>query len=802
MSDNGAFNGGVFVSGTLPNQKISSDSRTKEFGIRSMQAFKKLLYIDQKNSRTSRQKKIINYNLYNGYLHLKDLEYVLNQRGLGNTDVPANLAHYDNISPKINLLLGEEIKRPFNLRVVAKNPEVVSSIEQKQKDMMFDLFMKTIQDEVSSEDRELIKDPTAPVEPKTPAEVQKFMLTSYKEMKEIVGQQALTYLVEEQKLKLKFNQGFKHAFIAGEEIYYVGNVSGEPVVRVVNPINLWILKNPDSDFIDEAYAIIEERYLTISSVIDEFWRDLTPTDIDKLQRLTGVSKGGDFNYEAAGPVEIMIRKEDNDVEFRRSSGYDERANTIRVRYYEWKSMMQVGILTTPTDVIEVDDNFKVPEYATKDKDVYHWTDEATGEVLSLEWFWINVVMQGQELGEGIFVGVEIKENQRRSIDNISECKLGYVGYIYNATNSIETSLVDRLKPYQYLLNILHYRLELAIAKTKGKVTVMDIAQIPTSEGWDVDKWLHYLEAMGVMFINSAEEGKNGERPSYNQFTALDLTLGNYIDQHVKLIDSISNQMGELSGVTRQRQGQIGTNELVGNAERSVLQSSHITEIWFYFHNEVKKRVCEALLDVAKITWREGKKINHVMSDLTRMFFTIDGDDFTTSDYGVFVSDSNKEERILSTLEQMAYEQARNGNIVLSEAINILESESIAAIKAKLQESEAARAQLQQQNVQAEREEKINLQREAQQFRLLEIDREDARNVLDNETKLRIAFNNNETKKEVALLDGDKDDDGIPDVLELKRFELEREKFVKEAKLKEKELDIKEKIGMKPKPKTK
>lgn len=104
----------------------------------------------------------------------------------------------------------------------------------------------------------------------------------------------------------------------------------------------------------------------------------------------------------------------------------------------------------------------------------------------------------------------------------------------------------------------------------------------------------------------------------------------------------------------------------------------------------------------------------------------------------------------------------------------------------------ARAQLQQQNVQAEREEKINLQREAQQFRLLEIDREDARNVLDNETKSRIAFNNNETKKEVALLDGDKDDDGIPDVLELKRFELEREKFVKEAKLKEKRIRHKRK----------
>ena len=793
MSNN-SVDAGIFTSGQLPSQMNSSKNKTREFGIKTMQAFKKLLYVDQKNSRTSREKKLINYNLYNGYLHLPDLEYVINQRGLGNTDVPANLAHYDNISPKINLLLGEEIKRPFNQRVISRNADTVTAIEEKQKQMIFDLYMQNIQGNQEQQPQ----DPNQPQEPQTPAEVQKYMNCTYKEMKELIGQQVLTYLTDEQRLKLKFNQGFKHAFIAGEEIYYVGNVSGEPVVRVVNPINFHVIKNPDSDFIDEAYAVIEERYLTIASVIDEFWRELKPEDIKKLEHVTGVTKGGDFNYEAAGPVEIMIRKENNDVEFRRSSGFDERANTIRVRHYEWKSLTKVGILSTPEEDMEVDDNFIVPEYATKDKDIYYWTDEQTNQEMSLEWFWVNVVYQGQEIGEQIFVGIEAKENQRRSMDNISECKLGYVGYLYNATNSISTSLIDRLKPYQYLLDILYYRLELAIAKTKGKVMVMDIAQIPTSEGWDVAKWMHYLEAMGVMFINSQEEGKNGEKSAFNQFQSLDMTLGNYINQHIELIDKLSEQMGELSGVTRQRQGQINNSELVGNTERAVTQSSHITEIWFYFHNEVKKRVCEALLDVAKITWREGKKINHVLEDMTRMFFTLDGEDFAATEFGVFVTDSNKEEKIFSILEQMTVEQAKQGQIVLSDAISILESESVAKVKVTLQEAEAKRNEQLQAQQQAETENQIKIQQDAQSFELIKLDREDARNILDNETKLRIAFNNNETKQNIASTSLDQDKDGQLDILEVQKLDLERERLLVETGLKEKELLIKDKIASKPK----
>ena len=73
-----------------------------------------------------------------------------------------------------------------------------------------------------------------------------------------------------------------------------------------------------------------------------------------------------------------------------------------------------------------------------------------------------------------------------------------------------------------------------MARDKGKVINMDITQIPKSMGVDVSKWLHYLTAVGVNFINPYEEGWNipgregGKPASFNQITNLDLTMSDVI----------------------------------------------------------------------------------------------------------------------------------------------------------------------------------------------------------------------------------------------------------------------------------
>lgn len=112
-------------------------------------------------------------------------------------------------------------------------------------------------------------------------------------------------------------------------------------------------------------------------------------------------------------------------------------------------------------------------------------------------------------------------------------------------------------------------------------------------GIDVDKWMHYLGALGVAFVNPYEEGwdipgREGGKPSpYNQWTSIDASMSNTINTYIQLLAKIEEMVSELSGVTKQRQGSISSNELVGNVERSVVQSAHITEPWFGYIIKLK-----------------------------------------------------------------------------------------------------------------------------------------------------------------------------------------------------------------------
>jgi hypothetical protein len=123
-----------------------------------------------------------------------------------------------------------------------------------------------------------------------------------------------------------------------------------------------------------------------------------------------------------------------------------------------------------------------------------------------------------------------------------------------------------------------------------------------------DRWMHYLSSVGVNFINPYEEGWNvpgregGKPATFNQITALDLTMSNVIAEYIQLMDKIEQLAGTISGITEQREGAISSNELVGNVERSVVQSSHITEPLFWVHNQCKKHALNMLLDTAKGAW--------------------------------------------------------------------------------------------------------------------------------------------------------------------------------------------------------
>ena len=753
----------------IPRQRLSRSKKTTAWGKSVIDDLERLSDTETYNGRSSRDKKQINYDLFNGIFDISDFEYVVNPYGFKGGEFPATLQHYDIISPKINLLLGEEVRRPFNFRAVSTNQDAISEMEENQKQIIVQSHTDYIMSLAEGRD-------PAEAEQKL-AGLEKYLKYSYSDLRERTSNHILEYIIREQSLEYKFNGGFKDALIAGEEIYWTGIVSGEPVCRLCNPLDITIINDPDSDFTEDAMAIIEERWLSVPTIIDEYYQspDFTDKIAKKLESEYGGSNSGfgkdsGITYPSA---DFIIKSEDDggsNTKKKKGQGSD---GSIRVVRCEWKSQRKVGFLyiqESGQEVVElVDEKFEIPEDATKDDDGYYHFNDAR-----LIWYWISEYWEGTKIGEDVYIDIQPKQNQRRSMDNPSICKSGYVGLIYNARNSVSTSFIDRAKPYQYLNNISHYRLELGMAKDKGKVAVMDVAQIPGSEGWDTDKWMYYLDAMGVMFINSAEEGNRGERANFNQFQSIDLGMGNYIATHIGIIESIEQKLGELSGVSRQRMGQVQTSELVGNVERSISQSSAITEVWFYQHNEVKRRVLEAILDTARIAWRKGKKINFVTDDLSRQMLSI-GDEFANSQYGVFVGNTSKDNKNLAEAKSLLQAGLQGDKIKLSEAVAVLNSDSLVDIRKQLEYSEDKSAQQRQQSEQAALKSQENMAAQAQQVEQAKMQQEDMLNKRDNDTKLQIAFKSDEPEIQDDSMDN-------------RKLDLDRDKYLDEIRFKDRQLE--------------
>ena len=218
----------------IPRQKLPKSKKNKAWGQAVIEALESYIVSDSHSPAASVINKQVNYDLYNGKLNPDDFEYVTNPYGLKQGEFPANLQHYDIISPKINLLIGEEIKRPLNFRAITTNSDAISEIEAEKANILKEELTKVFQQAFRG------GQPGPDGTPKPPEELEKYLKYEHQDMREQTAHDLLKYLQEKEKLLFKFNEGFKDALIAGQEIYWAGIIAGKPVVRVCNPNDITI----------------------------------------------------------------------------------------------------------------------------------------------------------------------------------------------------------------------------------------------------------------------------------------------------------------------------------------------------------------------------------------------------------------------------------------------------------------------------------------------------------------------------------------------------------------------------------
>ncbi len=768
--------------GSMPKQAISYNKKNQRWGEICIDGCLGLISSNTSSRRSSMKNKRANYKLYNGDFDTSDFKYVTNPLGLSKSDLPAELKHMDITSPIIRLLKGEEGRRIFETIIKVVNEDAISEkenfIKQKMQELLQQIYSKYTQQQADAKGQ--------PIQPSEEDQKQieklaKFMKYEYQDVRERTATHLLEYYKRYENLKDVFIEGWEDALLSSEELYRIDIIGNEPKVRRVNPLELYFLLPHNSYNIDDAEVIVEETWMSYSQIIDEFRSDLTNDEVFEIENF--FLSGGNFGLNVPQRLQILDIDDMDNVEFSFGYSFDSRGN-IRVLKCVWKSKKKVGIVTyfdeTVGEEVEkvVDELYKVAE----------------GE--KVEWEWINEYWEGFKIGPSIYKRIRPCKVQRRHLDNISVCFSPYVGSVYSANNAVATSLMDRIKIWQYLYNIIWYRTETAIAKSMGKIMEFDLAAIPTAYGFDIDKWAYYLQAMNVSFKNSREEGNKGTALGMMNSGAtttreINMEQGQYINMHIQLMTFIEQKIGRLAGVTEQRLGAIEQRELVNNVEKAITQSSLITEDMYRVHNGVKRRVYEALIEVAKTAMRgKSKKLAYILDDMSSVFFEVDGEDFPNAEYGIFVSDSAKDNDIASMLKQFAHAGLQNDKLEFSQVVDILLTDSISSMKRKLEDYEAKKKEAEQQAQQQQMEQFQMQLKQNQEFKERElqleqykIDLDSQSEQLDRENKIQI-----ETIKSLGFAqDQDINNNSVPDVMEQGKLALEQSKHTYDIAQKQGEL---------------
>lgn len=723
---------------SFPSQKKTKSQRTKKWYKECVDAVNTSGFFADEGVRASYRDKIVNSNLYNGKLDPSDMVRVLNPTNISSRTVEAEIQHYPIVNPRIDVLVGEEFKRRFDYRAVVSNPEAISEKSKELNQMVQARIAKLIEQNYS--------------EAEAKAKMQELQqdVSSYQDKREKAVNQGLKHYWRERQFGHLFNNGMRNVFIQGEEYYEAVINGGKPDLWKINPLKVFWVRSGYSNRIEDADLIIIDDYWAPSKIVDFYHEDLTPKQMTKLDKGYGGSSEDPFvnkRYRDSFNVNVNIVDDESNPDrineliglgeaggFHLNQSYDTAGNirVLRVYWRGWRKVLRVTYFD---------------EFGNEQQDIFpedYQVKKDEGEYA--ETLWINEWYEGTKIGEDIYVRMRPKEIQFRSIENPAYSHPGITGKAYSFDSFKTVSLLGKVKNYMYLYDAIHDRLNKLLAVNNGKILEMDFASIP--EGWDVDKWFHYLNKMKVAVKDSFKEGNKGAATgklsgSMNNASKgyIDMDQGANIQQHIALLEFIKREMTEITGVSEQRMGQISNRETVGGVERSVNQSSHITEWYFAEHEEVKVNALRCFVEVMKMALKGKKhKFQYLMDDESLATLEIDGDLINEADYGILITNSVRSQEAEQNIKRLAETALSAGAAQFDDVLDIYLASSLSEMKNNLKTANRD-AQLQQQQ-NAENDRKVAQQKIEQDAQDKELDRqlEDNMNIRDNQTKLAIASN--------------------------------------------------------------
>ena len=791
----------------FPVQTISFKKKTKEWRKKVLDWCDNRCSFDNIHIRSSVYHKKINYDLLNGKIHIDDMQLVLNPEGLDMSYIPEDIQHYPIMNSALGVLGGEELARVTDYRVVVTNPLAISEIEKEKQEEIQKKIKEIVENtEISEDEANQQAD-----------DLQNYYNYEWQDFREARANALFNHYWKEQNFPIIFQQGFTDIKAVAEEIYRCSIRGGEPILERLDPMKIRIIRSGSSSKVEDADIIVYEDYWSIGKVIDTFSDGsedgLTEKDIKKLtdiaQRKSGVvtNEFGMIDETQTPMVDFLTAKDyfDGEDDFRTAlSPYDSEGN-VKVLECYWKSLRKIKqVKSYNIETGQEEYNFYTEDYII---------DKDRGEEETI--FWVNEAWHGVKIADDIYVKMGPCEIQYNRMSNPSACHFGIIGTIYNTTDDQPYSLVDMMKPYNYLYDVISDRVNKLTNHNMGKLIRLDFAYKPKEYTWE--EIITVAKQSGIWLQNSFNEASEGNHQGIlagamnnNTNGVIDAEYGNSIQYMQQLLGYIKQEMQSVIGITPQRLGEVQNRETVGGVERATLQSSHSTEYWFALHEDTIKRVCECFLETAKIA-SKGKslKFQYILPGFSTKIAEIEGDMFAECDYGLVCESSRKVLALEQSIDMMVQAGMQNGLIKFSDALKLKSSMSISDKFKIIERSEMEQQRMAQEQQQAQQEQAQQQAQAQQQIEMQKMQQQDMLNKRDNDTRIYVAeINSRAEEARLALMNRDYDNNGIRDTeenqkeyefrdrelkykqeIEKQKLEFEKQKHFDDVRLKEKQIEV-------------
>lgn len=770
----------------FPRQKLSDNKKTPNWFKTNIDYGENILSSDL-DLRASFGNKRTNYNLRANIINRKDFEKKINPDKLDLDTMPATFQHIGIENSKINLLLGEYSKRRKEYRAFlsSNDQEGISRKEKSLKTKMDKMVTDIIVGDAKSEEevkREL-------------EEFEKYSRYDHQDIAEITANKILKKEYKEKNLDFLFLRTFEDLLVAGEQIVYCGVLGGEPVMRRVNPMNLYTLGG-NSMFIEDSDVIVEYDYMSVGQVIDDYWDELKDKDVNFLENGTTANSTGTAGlnrdislFDRFGEDDAMQLFHPNELGTRTFGGSFDTSGNVRVVRVCWRSRRKIG---------------KRKFYDADGDEQYDYVDEHyiakkdLGEEVT--WLWVNEWLEGTKIADDIYVNMRPVPFAGKSLTNKSKGSPPYIGSV-NSTNDYKVqSLTDVMKPMSYSYDIAYYKRELEIATYKGNFAAINASMVPS--GWDPAEWIRYITVNKFGFLDPTNEILKGPSQgksagAYNTLTATNVQIGDpqAIQMYTNILLDIEDTLGKLAGVTGAREGQIQNREAVGNVEREVAQTSHITEKWFALDANFRKRAITKYLECCKFAYKKyPKRAQYVLDDMG-MVMVENFEEFNSSEMDIHISNSAEDTQLYNEIKQLSQAAIQNGQAKIEDLIAVAQSESVQETGRKLAESAEKIKREQDEREQANRESQEKMSAMAADTAKMALENEN----MNKEEDRKVEYAKIEADKWKVMMEQDNkanieggridsDANGIADQLDMARSEVDKNFKEESNRLKDKSID--------------